>query len=104
MDAGSEDSRTDWARLKRLEDEEIDQAVASDADTYVVEGAQNVGRAGASYRYVIYRSKGGDWRWRLIDSAGQILAVSPGAYPSRKGIESALRSLRKALLGASAAA
>ncbi|HEX6374889.1 MAG TPA: DUF1508 domain-containing protein [Allosphingosinicella sp.] len=93
-------SRTDWARVRSLSDEEIDAAIADDPDSYGIEEAELLGRKGASYRYELYCDRSGGWRWRLLAADGEVLAVSAQAFTSRQSVETAIVTLRDALLGA----
>jgi uncharacterized protein YegP (UPF0339 family) len=99
-DAESDESLTDWARLRALTDEEIETAIAGDPDSYAIEQGEELGRKGASFRYQIYRDPGESWRWRLVSANGEILAVGGQGFPSRKAVAAAISSLRDALLGA----
>lgn len=100
MDVGAEGSATDWHRIRALTDDEIEAAVASDPDSYLLDGPEHLGRAGASYRYMLYRDPAGDWRWRLVSSNGGILAVGAQAYPTREALAEAISTLKDALIGA----
>lgn len=101
LDADAEQSLTDWDRLRELGDEEIDAAIAADESSYAIADGDRIGRVGAGYRYVVFRGEAG-WQWRLVDSAGTILAESHGGFRTRRSAELALVSLRQALLGAAA--
>lgn len=59
---------------------------------------------GAACRFEVYRAdqvrltatqfSGGDWRWRLLDKAGQIL-VEAGGYPSEEKCREAVAVLKR---------
>jgi uncharacterized protein YegP (UPF0339 family) len=100
LDEGSEESRTDWARLRALTDVEIEAAIAGDPDSYSFAQGEEIGRKGASFRYQIYRDPGDSWRWRLLSAQGEILAVGGQGFPSRKDVQAAIAALREALIGA----
>ena len=97
-------SRTDWARLRALGDEEIDRAIAADPDAYAIEETDLIGRAKGSYSYQLYRDAAGSWRWALRSAEGRILAVSGRSFGSREDAELATSELREAILGARSAA
>jgi uncharacterized protein YegP (UPF0339 family) len=100
LEEGSEESRTDWARLRALTDAEIEAAVAGDPDSYPIAQGEEIGRKGASFRYQIYRDPGDTWRWRLLSAQGEVMAVGGQGFPSRKEVQAAIATLRDALLGA----
>jgi len=100
LNVESEESQTDWSRLRALTEEEIEAAIAADPDTYVVTDSELLGRKGASFRYQVYRVKGREWRWRLMSADGEILALGAQAFPSKAAVETAIAALRDALLGA----
>jgi uncharacterized protein YegP (UPF0339 family) len=93
-------SRTDWARLRALTDEEIETAIAADPDSYELTSSDLLGRNGASFRYEIYKDSRRGWRWRLLSADGDVLALGAQAYSSRNDVEAAILMLRDALLGA----
>lgn len=99
LDEESDGSRTEWSQLRRLSDEEIEGAVAADPDAYLLDHGE-AGRPQGSYQYQFYRTPGGEWRWRLVDASGAIMAVGGQAYPTRRAVEAAITILRDALLGA----
>jgi uncharacterized protein YegP (UPF0339 family) len=100
LDEGSEESRTDWARVRALTDAEIEAAVADDPDSYLLAQGDEIGRKGASFHYQIYRDPGDAWRWRLLSARGEVLAVGGQGFSSRKEVQAAIATLRDALLGA----
>lgn len=88
------DGSTDWARLRGMDDEAIDAAIAADPDSYALD--ENDLRQGNSlYRYQIY-SAGHNWRWRLVAPDGQILAVSAENYASENAVMFAVDTVRTA--------
>jgi uncharacterized protein YegP (UPF0339 family) len=91
-------SRTNWARVKGLNDAEIDAAIANDSDAYSLD-TEVLGRLDSAYHYDVYRDVQGGYRWRLVAKDGQVLANSHSAYPSKKSVKSAIAGLRAALLG-----
>lgn len=100
LDEAVRGDRTDWARLRALTEDEIEAAIAADPDTFGLEDGEPQGRKGASYRYELHADSKGEWRWRLLDANGEILAVGGQSFSSRESLEAAITQLREALLGA----
>lgn len=98
-DAVSEESRTDWARLRALTEDEIDEAIAADPDSYAIADHHLLGRRGGSFRYEIHRDSAGRWRWTLLSAGGEMLARGAQSFSSRGALEASLGDLREALLG-----
>ena len=98
MGADHRNSRTDWTRLKGLDDEAIDVAIADDADTYALE-IEALGRTDSAYHYDVFRDEAGGYRWRLVAGGGSVLASSPTAFDTKEAATSAIAELRAALLG-----
>jgi uncharacterized protein YegP (UPF0339 family) len=91
-------TQTDWARLKSLRDDEIDAAIAGDADAYALE-TEALGRSGSAYRYEVYQLAPSRFGWRLVSSEGRIFATSEGAFASKAEVRKAIAEVRAALLG-----
>ena len=90
--------RTNWSRLQNLSDSALDAAIAADDDTFAVDLTRTT-----TARYVIYRDSAGQWRWRLMSAAGDILARSGGAFGSKTAATVAVGAIRTALAQARAA-
>ena len=91
MDA--EGDLTDWDRLRALTEEEIDEAIRHDPDTFALEAGEV-----PPFQCMIFKDAQGMWRWRLIGSDGQAAADSPRSYADRDEVERAIRALRKAIV------
>jgi len=93
-----EGDRTDWDRVRSLSDADIDQAIATDADTFSI-GAPAIGTSRErGIRFVVARTKNGEWRWRLVANDGDILAQSGQGFASRRSAITAIEDLRSAVL------
>jgi uncharacterized protein YegP (UPF0339 family) len=98
--SGADGDATDWDRIRALTDEQIEQAIASDPDTYAVKDAELLGARGTSFRYQLHRDGEGHWRWALCSAAGEVLAISGRSYASRQRVIEAIGKLREAMGGA----
>lgn len=81
---------TDWGRLRRMTDAEIDAAVATDPDSFVW-NADEAPQKASVVRYELYQSES-VWRWRLRAKDGEILAIGPDGFADRNA---AMRAIRK---------
>ena len=90
--------RTDWVRLGALTDQQIDAAIEGNTDSFAMQTNQM-----STARYSVYQDGAGQWRWRLTDAQGQILARSGGSFRSRSAATTALAVVRAALAQAKAA-
>lgn len=102
LDAAFDGDRTDWARLRKLNDCEIDAAIAGDEDSYPLDDAELAAHSEENFAYQVYRASDSRWHWRLTDRSGQILAQSHGGFATRDAVQEALAHLRLAVLGAKA--
>jgi uncharacterized protein YegP (UPF0339 family) len=102
-DAVSEAGRTDWDRVRKLDDAAIDAAIAHDADTYALD-IEVLGRADSAYHYEVYRQEDGAYRWRLLSGKSGAVAISPDSFKSKAAALNAIAEVRKALLGGNALA
>jgi uncharacterized protein YegP (UPF0339 family) len=98
-----EAGRTDWARVRDMDDKAIDAAIAGDADSYALD-TEILGRADSAYHYEVYRETDGTYRWQLLMGNRQAVASSPASFKSKAAALSAIAEVRKALLGGSALA
>lgn len=86
-EAGS--GKTDWAALARMDDIEVTARALADADTLLPADA-DLGESLSdsipvpAVRFVLYKDKAGEYRWRLIAQDGTEFAVSPAGFQSRK--------------------
>ncbi|MBU6379075.1 MAG: DUF1508 domain-containing protein [Gammaproteobacteria bacterium] len=60
-------------------------------------------RDAAGPAYHVYKDSKGAWRWRLLDTSGEVIASSGESYKSRTACLSAIELLKK-LVGAPVAA
>ncbi len=97
-DAVPKPTQTDWTRLKALSDDEIDAAIADDADAYALD-SELLGRSGSAYRYQIYQIAPSHFGWRLVSADGRIFATSQEGFTSESEARSAIAEIRAALLG-----
>lgn len=104
LDAATEEDRSDWDAVRALGDRAIDSAIASDPDAYRVEDRELIGRQGASYRYELYRDQQQQWRWRLVDARGELLAEGARSFASKAKALASIELLREAVLGGRAEA
>lgn len=102
-DAAPEKGRTDWARIREMDDSAIDATIAGDPDSYALD-AEILGRADSAYHYVVYRENTGQYAWRLLSADGQVLASSPEGFRTKAEVMNAIAAVRKAVLGGSALA
>lgn len=91
--------RTDWKRLQALSDVDVERACADDEDCFGLESAGSSSQA----RYMIYRTTGGAYRWRLIDAIGTIIAESGSDFPTKQEARKAMDAARIAFAQARAA-
>lgn len=98
-DAVPKHTRTDWEHLKALTNDDIDAAIANDADAYALD-TEVLGRSGSAYRYEVYQTAGSHFAWRLISSDGRIFATSDERFASKAEARRAIADVRAALLGA----
>lgn len=101
-DVAPEAGRTDWARVQKLSDKEIDIAIAGDSESYALD-TEILGRAGSAYHYEVYRA-GRGFRWRLLSGDGEAVASSPDSFRTKAAAFHAIAEVRQALLGGSALA
>lgn len=45
-------------------------------------------------RFVVYRDRAGEWRWRLVDANNRIVADSGEGYASRRNVRRAIENVR----------
>ncbi len=95
---GHEQTRTDWAKLRTQSDDEIDAAIASDADCYALE-TEILGRMDSAYHYEVVGDEKQGYRWRLVGADGSVLASSVDTFSSKAAVTKAIADLRTALLG-----
>jgi len=87
----SED-RTDWERLRAITDEELEAAIAEDRDASISADGESGPIVG-----MVFKDSRGQWRWRLLNSAGEPIADSPHGYSSRDQVDKAIKELRQAI-------
>lgn len=92
------EDRTDWNRLRRLTDEELDAAIAADPDTFAVEEMSP-----DQVRYQILGLGPDKWFWRLIDGTGHVLARSDRSFRTQEQARRAIAQVRAAFAKAQAA-
>lgn len=101
--AASDAGRTDWTRVRDMDDAAIDGAIAGDADSYALD-TEILGRADSAYHYEVYRESAGRYRWRLVAGDSQVLASSPESFGTKAAALNAISGVRQALLSGSALA
>ena len=101
--AAPEKGRTDWSRVRDMDDKTINAAIAGDADSYALD-TEILGRADSAYHYEVYREKTGQFRWKLLSADGKVLASSPEGFRSKAAALNAIAGVRQALLGGNALA
>jgi uncharacterized protein YegP (UPF0339 family) len=84
---------TDWARVRALTDDEIEQAIRDDPDTFAMADGDV-----PPVRGLIFKDPQGLWRWRLIAPTGEAIADSPRGYSDRGEVDRAIRALRTAIV------
>jgi uncharacterized protein YegP (UPF0339 family) len=98
-DEAVEGDLTDWDRVHTLTDEQIEEAIRNDPDTFALEEGEV-----PPFQGLTFRDPHGRWRWRLIGPNGQAIADSPRGYDDRSEVDRALRALREAIVAGSAKA
>ncbi len=98
-DGDVEGDLTDWKRVRALTDEEIEEAIRNDPDTFALEEGEV-----PPFQGLTFRDPQGRWRWRLIGPSGEAIADSPRGYDDRSEVDRALRTLREAIVAGSAKA
>ena len=58
---------------------------------------QNRVEATETMRFDIYKWKANEWRWRLVDAKGLIVASSYNSYDSFEACESAIIGMKKGI-------
>lgn len=96
-------SATDWQRIKSLTDQDIDAAIAVDADAYAMVTTQ-LGHDAGRYHYNLACDADANWYWQLVARDGRVLAESAARYPTREAVQDSIKELRSALLGSALAA
>lgn len=94
--------RTDWSRLRAMDEAAIEAGIAADPDTFTLSDHAGAGQAAA--RYEIYRQEGRAFRWRLLGADGSVLADGAKSYSTKGQARKAIDGVRAALLNASIAA
>jgi uncharacterized protein YegP (UPF0339 family) len=102
LDGEPSGSATDWARLRAMDDDAIDTAIAADPDSYALADKDFAG-AQRGFKYEIYKAAGG-WRWRLIDDEGETLADGARIFAVKQAALDAISAVRAASLSGKVAA
>ena len=100
MDSAVETDLSDWDRVRSLSDQDIEQAIRDDPDTFTMEECDLIRLRGTTHRYELYCEASGEWRWVLRSRKGEVLAVSGHAYGTRQEAFKAIEELRLAFIGA----
>lgn len=48
----------------------------------------------ADAQYEVYEDEAGEWRWRLVEANGRIIAESGEGYVSKSNLERAIENLK----------
>lgn len=84
------ESRTDWARLRSLTEDDLERAIADDPDTFTVH------RRPVKMRFEVFQDKANEWRWKLVHGNGSVIADSAEGYRDRRDAERGIELVRQA--------
>ncbi|GHC59194.1 UPF0339 protein [Alcaligenes pakistanensis] len=51
-------------------------------------------------KFVLYKDKGGEWRWRFKAANGNIICVSSEGYTSKQSAQHSIESVKKGMADA----
>ncbi|MBY6346332.1 DUF1508 domain-containing protein [Providencia rettgeri] len=51
-------------------------------------------------KFVLYKDKGGEWRWRFKAANGNIICVSSEGYSSKQSAQHSIESVKKGMADA----